>query len=128
MPKQIINYENTIIYKIVCNDLNIKAAYVSYTTNFNKRKAQHKRACNNPKGEYYYTSLYNTIRKHGGWNNWSMIEIEKFKCNDRNEARARDRIFYEQLNANLNLVQLDKDGEIIYKNISEQGKNNTKTL
>ena len=30
------------------------------------------------------------IRENGDWNNWSMIEIEKYPCNDDNEARARE--------------------------------------
>jgi hypothetical protein len=31
-----------------------------------------------------------------------MIVIEKYPCNDNNEARTRERYWYEQLNANLN--------------------------
>ena len=123
----IISYENTIIYKIVCNDLNVKATYVSHTTNFRKRKSEHKRRCNNINDEYYYTSLYNTIRKYGGWDNWEMVEIEKISCKDRNEARARDRYYYELLNANLNLVKLNKTGDIIYTAISDEGMRNTLT-
>ena len=33
-----------------------------------------------------------------------MIEIEKYPCTDSNEARARERYWYEILNANLNTV------------------------
>ena len=40
------------------------------------------------------------IRENEGWNNWSMIEIEKYPCNDKNEACARERYWYELLNAN----------------------------
>ena len=42
------------------------------------------------------------IRENGNWNNWSMIEIEKYPCNDDNEARSRERYWYEVLNANMN--------------------------
>ena len=31
-----------------------------------------------------------------------MIEIEKYNCNDGNEAKARERYWYEQLGATLN--------------------------
>ena len=31
-----------------------------------------------------------------------MIEIEKYNCNDGNEAKARERYWYEQLEATLN--------------------------
>ena len=47
MPKKIIDYSKTIIYKIVCNDLNITDLYIGHTTNFIKRKATHKSNCNN---------------------------------------------------------------------------------
>jgi hypothetical protein len=42
------------------------------------------------------------IRENEGWNNWSMIEIEKYPCNDKNKACARERYWYELLNANMN--------------------------
>ena len=42
MPKLLINYVNTIIYKIVCNDLNVNEVYVGHTTRFIKRKSHHK--------------------------------------------------------------------------------------
>ena len=103
MPKKDINYSKTIIYKIVCNDLNITDVYVGHTTNFTKRKALHKSNCNNINSKNYNLKIYNTIRNNGGFENWSMIEIEKFQdCNDINEASARERYYYELLNAKLN--------------------------
>jgi hypothetical protein len=85
MTKQFIDYTKTIIYKIVCNDLNITDVYVGHTTNFINRKALHKSNCNNINGKSYNLKIYNTIRNNGGWLNWSMIEIEKFQdCNDIN--------------------------------------------
>jgi hypothetical protein len=103
MPKKIIDFSKTIIYKICCNDLNITDVYVGHTTNFIKRKAQHKYDCNNIDGKAYNYKIYNTIRNNGGFENWSMIEIEKFQdCNDINEASAKERYYYELLNAKLN--------------------------
>ena len=32
-----------------------------------------------------------------------MIEIEKYPCNDKNEACTRERYYYELLNANMNI-------------------------
>ncbi len=103
MPKKIIDFSKTIIYKIVCNDLNITEVYVGHTTNFINRKALHKSNCNNINGKSYNLKIYNTIRNNGGFENWSMIEIEKFQdCNDINEASAKERYYYELLNAKLN--------------------------
>jgi hypothetical protein len=104
MPRLPLNYQETIIYKIVCNDLNVKDVYVGHTTNFIKRKYQHKLNCNNEKGKSHMCNLkvYQMIRTHGGWNNWTMVEIEKYPCNDLNEATKQERYWYEQLNSSLN--------------------------
>ena len=102
MPKTPNNYENTVIYKLVCNDLNITDCYVGHTTNFRARKRGHYSCCSNEKGSDYNYKIYETIRANGGWNNWSMIEIEKYPCLDANEARARERFWFEELNATLN--------------------------
>ena len=33
-----------------------------------------------------------------------MIEIEKYPCNDKNEASKQERYYYEKLNAKLNTI------------------------
>jgi hypothetical protein len=104
MPKTDMDYNNCMIYKIVCNDLNIKDLYVGHTTNFKQRKAIHKHRCNNPNDKDYSCKVYQTIRNHGGWENWSMILVEYYPCNDDLQARARERFWYEILNCNLNMV------------------------
>jgi hypothetical protein len=103
MPIKNVNYENTVIYKIVCNDLTITDLYVGNTTNFTKRKGQHKYNCINEKSKSYNFKIYKAIRESGGWENWTMIEIEKYPCNDGNEARSRERHYYEVLKCNLNI-------------------------
>ena len=72
MPKTIINYQNTIIYKLVCNDLNVDNVYVGHTTNFRNRKRSHKERCTDPNSKEYHYKVYNKIRNNEGWNNWSM--------------------------------------------------------
>ena len=104
MPKIDMDYSKTIIYKLVCNDLNIIDVYVGHTTNFIKRKAKHKKACNNINDIAYNRKVYQIIRENGGFENWTMVEIEKYPCNDKNEACARERYYYELLNAKLNTV------------------------
>ena len=37
-----------------------------------------------------------------------MVEIEKYPCNDGNEAKARERYWFEQLSAKLNTVYPDR--------------------
>ena len=86
MPRKAVNYLNTIIYKIVCKDLSITDVYIGQTTNFRTRKNQHKRNCCNPDAEKHHLKVYQYIRENGGWENFDMIEIEKYSCNDANEA------------------------------------------
>jgi hypothetical protein len=99
MPKTQVDYLKTVMYKIICNNLEIKKCYVGHTTDFRRRKNQHKSVCNSLDSKLF---IYSFIRENGGWENWSMIEIEKYPCSDGNEARARERYWFEQLNAELN--------------------------
>ena len=102
MPRKIINYLNTVIYKIVCNDLDITDCYVGNTTKFTNRKSGHKYSCITPEDRGYNYNVYQCIRRNGGWDNWRMVEIEKYPCNDSNEACKRERYYYELLGASLN--------------------------
>ena len=110
MPKAIIDYSNTIIYKIYCKDSSINDLYVGHTTNFTKRKYQHKLSCNNGKK----LKIYDVIRSNGGWDNWDMIEIAKYECKDVVEARIKENEHYVILNASLNCVAPYKDKTILF--------------
>ena len=100
MPKDIIDYSNTIIYKIYCTDSSVTDIYVGHTTNFIKRKYQHKTLCNNSSK----LKIYDVIRQNGGWNNWNMVEIAKYFCQDVTEARIREQEHYEMLKPSLNIT------------------------
>jgi len=102
MPRKPVDYSRTIIYKIVCRDLTIKDVYVGSTTNFVKRKYMHKTFCNKEKYKEHNFKIYKIIRDNGGWDNWEMIEIEKYNCNDKREAETKERFWYEQLYSNMN--------------------------
>ena len=99
MTKTIIDYSNTIFYKLCCNDLNITDIYIGHTTNFRQRKSQHHSA-----SKTVNYKVYQFIRDNGHWENWDMIQIEVSNCKDANEARARERQLIEELNATLNKV------------------------
>ena len=81
MPQKIIDYSNTTIYKIVCNDETTEYIYVGHTTNLVKIKCQHKSYTENPK---FNSILYKTIREHGGWSNWTIYQ---------NQRKSEVRIF-----------------------------------
>ena len=102
MPLNNIDYSKTIIYKIVCNDLNIKDVYIGHTTDFIRRKQTHRKNCSQESSYKYNTKLYSFIRDNGGFNNFQMLMIETFECKNGNEARTRERYWYEELKPNLN--------------------------
>lgn len=94
------NYDETYFYKIVCRDANIKDCYVGHTTNFIKRKYQHKKNSveNTQKGK-----LYNFINENKGWDNFEMMLMEKRKCENVIDARNIEREFIKSENATLNM-------------------------
>ena len=100
------------MYKIVCKDLNIQDVYVGHTTRFRQRKNCHKTKSQNENDISYHEHKYRIIRENGGWDNWEMIEIEKYSCQDENEAKAKERYWIETLNCSLNsYVPLRTDKE-----------------
>ena len=103
MPRKPIDYSNTIVYKLCCNDLQITDIYIGHTTDFKSRKATHKNGCNNSNNKAYNYNVYQFIRANGGWDNWSMVEIEKYCCKDADEARSKERHHYEILGGTLNI-------------------------
>ena len=58
------DYTKTIIYKLINYDYP-DLVYVGSTTNFTKRKQQHKQRCHNEIGENYDYKVYVNIRKIG---------------------------------------------------------------
>lgn len=103
MPRKVMDYSKVVIYKIVCNDLAVTEVYVGHTTNWTQRKKNHKNCCScSSNSKQYNILLYKTIREHGGWDNWTMVEVEKFPCENKTKAIVRERYWYKQLNGTMN--------------------------
>jgi hypothetical protein len=102
MPKCQTDYTNTVIYKICCNDTTITDIYIGHTTNFLQRRNRHKLCCCNENSNDYNRYVYKFIREHGGWDNWTMIQIEEITCNSKREAEACEHCWIEKLSATLN--------------------------
>lgn len=86
-----------IIYKITCNNPNITEGYVGSTKDFHARQNKHKNDCGNSQ-----VKLYKFIRENGGFQNFTMIEIERIKCNDRFESRVREQEWCDLIDSSLN--------------------------
>jgi len=111
--------------------VNIKDIYVGSTTNKNRRKQQHKRNCNDENDkEKYNMRVYKFIRETGGFDNWSLILVEKYPCNSKQELEMRERYWMEQLHSTLNSKSVTsyqhlwfEDRCEYYKKYTEENKN-----
>ena len=129
MPKTPIDYSKTVIYKLVHKeDYDNVNVYIGSTTDFMRRKSEHKSCCNNENRKGYTEKKYQYIRDNGGWNEWLMIEIEKHNCNDGNEARAREEYwrchFHAKLNANRAYITEEQKKEYKEQNRGKLLENN----
>ena len=97
------SFENTIIYKLVCNDRMIPDIYIGHTTNFRYRQFAHKNSCYNSNHHNYNCTVYEFIRNNHGWENWRMEVLEECNCKNSTEARARERFWIESLKPSLNV-------------------------
>jgi hypothetical protein len=105
MPKNEIDYSNTIIYKITCKNPAITDVYVGHTTNFVQRKHAHKQTCINNKALNHKCKVYEVIRANGGWENWHMEIINFFNCADHYAARKKEQEYFIELKATLNSIE-----------------------
>ena len=103
MPKKPIDYSNCCIYKIQHIEKE-DLVYVGHTTNFTKRKCQHKGSCNNDNDQYHNLKVYHIIRQNGGWDSFKMLEVEKYPCNNKREAERRENGVMKELQASLNNI------------------------
>jgi predicted GIY-YIG superfamily endonuclease len=98
-----VDYSKTIIYKIQ-HITNEDLIYIGATTDFRHRKCAHKSQCN----RYATTTLtgrtilYKTIKENGGWDNFRMVEIKKFPCNDKRESDAEEFKLIQEMKATMN--------------------------
>lgn len=102
MPRLPKDYQKSLIYKLCCNDITIKDIYVGSTTDFIRRKSSHKSGCNNPNDPHHNSKVYQFIRENNSWDNWSMILVEKYPCENELQLKQRERHWIETLESKLN--------------------------
>jgi len=100
MPRLPIDFKKSVIYKIVNADESL--IYVGSTTDFRKRKAQHKKCCNNEKYKQSSLHVYQMIRDNGGWDSFTMIPIKEFPCENKIQLVIEEERNRKELKANLN--------------------------
>ena len=124
MPKNPIDYANGIQYKIVCNDPAITDCYNGSCCSFKDRKYTHKSKCNSPNSDGYNLKVYRFIREHGGWDNWTMIQLEESPCESKQELVKREREIFDILKPTLNTNSPTLDVEKIKKRQVKYADNN----
>jgi hypothetical protein len=96
--------ETYIMYKIYCLDDNVKDIYIGSSKSFRQRKSGHKFNCNNECSNRYSLKLYDIIRNNGGWQNWNMVPIEEYKCDNLIQSKIREQYWIETLKPSLNCI------------------------
>lgn len=96
-----MDYKNSKIYKLVCKDLNITNFYVGSTAQpLCKRMVYHRqKVSENPNRK-----VYKFINEHGGFQNWSIVLIENFPCNNKEEQLKREQYWKDLLKPTLNSI------------------------
>jgi hypothetical protein len=126
MPRKEINYQNTVIYKIQHIEKE-DLLYVGHTTDFVKRKNNHKSKCTKEGNEKYNLKLYHMIRENGGWEMFKMIEIKKYPCNDQREACAEEDKQMKELKVTMNSCSalFDREKLKVRQHKSDAHRNST---
>ena len=123
------DYSKNIIYKLCCKNLDVKNIYVGSTCNFTKRKSAHKTDSNNLNCKKYNLKVYKFIRDNGGFENWEMIMIEEYPCENKMQKIKRERHHIELLCSTLNSYVPGRDMKEYYQDnkekIKEYRKNNS---
>jgi hypothetical protein len=92
------------MYKIYPKNFNLNYCYIGHTNNFNFRKRHHRLPCIDINHSKSHIKLYQVIRENGGWDEWEMVELEKFNGKTKLEARMREQELMKLHNANLNML------------------------
>ena len=101
MPYKVANYKNGKIYKIEHLE-KPELIYIGSTTQFNRRKSNHKRICNNQPDSQFNFKLYEMMRLNGGWDAFKMMIIKEFPCNNKTELLIEEEKHRKEYQATLN--------------------------
>ena len=85
------------IYRIECNDKEIKEIYIGSTCNLYRRKKGHKHD-----SKTRTSKVYNFINKNGGWDNWTFVVEEETETLSTDERLLIEQTYIELLEPELN--------------------------
>ena len=103
MANKRTNYNNTVIYKLICKDTIVNEIYVGSTVKARqKRYSMHRSVCKSDSPDAK-TKVYTFIRENGGMDNWELEVIEVFPCASNNAKLTREQYWIDLLKAKLNV-------------------------
>ena len=111
-----------IIYMIKCNDITITDTYIGSTNNLKKRFIKHKSSCYNVNRKSYNYKLYKFIRDNGGFENFTMIELETFITDSKEEILNKEKYYIQLYKSSLNMISPFRTKEEIKENNKEYMK------
>ena len=103
MAPKTTDYSKSIIYKIEHMD-KPELVYVGSTTDFVRRKSQHKNNCNTENDRAYNYKLYQLIRANGNWESFKCMIICEFPCNTKTELIIEEEKHRKKLQTTLNSI------------------------
>ena len=95
------------IYKISIKDY----VYIGSTKDFNQRKINHKRACNNLNLKESKFKVYEIIRQNGGWDECEIVPIDEIECETKIQALIHEEKLRLQYKANMNSFAAHRVGK-----------------
>jgi hypothetical protein len=119
------DYSKGIVYKLCCLDTSVLEVYVGSTLCFSRRKAEHKRVCDNPSRKNYNLRVYQFIRENGGWHNWEMVQIEAYSATSKRDLESRERDCMERFAVTLNgksPARIEETRDEYHKNYRQENK------
>ena len=89
-------------YKITNINGDVDLGYVGSTSNMKQRRRAHKSDCYNINTRRHHLKLYETIRAHGGFDEFKFIELGYAKQISLNDAHIIEEHYRVNLMSNLN--------------------------
>jgi hypothetical protein len=110
-----VNYANSVVYKIMSLDPEIDDIFVGSTTAFRKRKHDHKKNCCNESSKEYKRYVYQFIRNNGGWDNWAMVVVKAYPdITSKMELFNKELKWRKKLKETLN-IKIEKETTKSYR-------------
>jgi hypothetical protein len=108
-------YKNFCIYQIYHKDIqdDDNCRYIGSTTNFKRRKYQHKKNVKNKRSKLYNCALYVYIRQMGGWDNFIFEKIIDYPCETREQGLLKEKEYIKNKDSILNTIH-QKAKNILY--------------